>query len=412
MKKKGIILFALGIFCLILSSPVWAEFKLTPSISLREEYDDNIDLTADDEEEDFITTITPGVSLGYDTERLKLSLNYSFIAYFYMHNSSENDTTHNAQLDSTLTILRDILFLKVTDAYSRVTIDQRRQVVQENRLVNTTDSNRLTVNPYLEYPLSGTLKFKTGYTYENIWYKDEEGDDEQSHLMTAGIIKDISSKLNASLFYSYSIHDIKTDGDLEDYDRQDLTFGMNYQLTQKLSLNGSFGHAWLDYKERDNQDSDIWDANAQYQITEAISFQVGYAQNFATSVDAGVSETETVFASLTRQGTISLSLRAFNRNETYLDEDREDESTGVAASASYSITPNLMGRVTGLYTYYKFLPEDEKVNRYGAGISFDYTMRLVTLSVGYSHDLSNSNFDYSDSEYRSNRAWIQARMTL
>ena len=51
MKKRVIILFTLGIFCFLLSSPVWAEFKLTPSISLREEYDDNIFLTADDEED-------------------------------------------------------------------------------------------------------------------------------------------------------------------------------------------------------------------------------------------------------------------------------------------------------------------------------------------------------------------------
>ncbi len=410
MIKRGIILFSLMIFCLILSSLVWAEFKLTPSISLREEYDDNIFLTADDEEEDFVTTITPAISLGYDTERLRLSLDYSFIAWFYMHNASENEISHNAQLDSKLTVLRDFLFLKVTDAYSRVTIDQRRQVVQDNRFVNTTDSNRFTVNPYLEYPLSGTLKIKTGYTYENIWYKEEEGDDEESHLANAGDIKEISPKLTASLFYSYSIHDIKTGGDINDYDSQNLTFGMNYQLTQKLSLNGSYGHAWLDYKERDNYDSDTWDASAQYQITEAISFQVGYAQNFASSVDAGVNESETIFASLARQGTISLSLRGFKQDNTYIEQDREDKSSGVALSASYPITPNLTGSVTGLYTHYKFLPEEEKVNRYGAAVSFDYAMRIMTISLGYGHDRSDSNIDVHD--YTDNRAWVQAKITL
>jgi len=410
MKKKVIILFTLGIFCFLLSSPVWAEFKLTPSISLREEYDDNIFLTADNEEDDFITTITPGISLGYDTERLKLSLDYRFIAWFYMHHSSENEISHNVQLDSTLTVLRDFLFLKVTDAYSRVTIDQRRQVVQDNRFVNTTDSNHFSVNPYLEYPLSGTLKVKTGYTYENIWYKSDEGDDEESHLMTAGVIKEFSPKFTTSLFYTYSIHNLKTGGDLNDYDRQDVTFGANYQLTQKLSLNGSFGHAWLNYKEGDNHDSDTWDANAQYQITESVSFQIGYAQNFATSVDAGVSENETIFASLTRHGTVSLSLRAFKQDSTYIDQDREDKTTGITASASYPITPNLTGRVSGLYTYNKFLPEEEKVNRYGAGISFDYALRLMTISLGYSYDLNNSNIEIND--YRNNRAWVQARITF
>jgi hypothetical protein len=410
MKKRSIILFTLTIFCFILSSPVWAEFRLTPSISLREEYDDNIFLTSENEEEDFITTVTPAISLGYDTERLKLALDYSFIAWLYMHNSRENEISHNARLDSTLAVLRDILFLKVTDTYSRVTIDQRRQVVQDNRFVNTTDSNRFSINPYLEYPLSGTLKIKTGYTYENIWYKEEEGDDEESHLMTAGVVKEISPKLTASLFYTYSIHDLKTKGDNEDYDRQDVTFGANYQLTQKLSINGSYGHAWLDYKERDNYDSDTWDANANYQITEAVSFKIGYARNFFSSVDAGTSKSETVFASLARQGTISLSLRAFKQNDTYIEQDREDEATGVAATASYPITPNLTGRVTGLYTYYKFLPENEKVHRYGAGLSLDYALRITTVSIGYAYNLNNSTVDNND--YTNNIVWVQTKFTF
>lgn len=410
MRKQGVILFTFGIFFLILTSSVWAEFSLQPSISLREEYDDNIFLDPDNEEEDFITTITPGLSLGYTGERLRLTVNYRFIAWLYMHNSRENETSHNAQVDSTLAILRDVFFLRVTDSYSRVTIDQRRQVVQDNRNVNTTDSNRLTVNPYLEYPLSGTLKVKAGYTYENIWYKDDNGDDEEVHIATGGFIKEISPKLTASLFYSYSIHNIKPYGDLEDYDTQDIVLGLNYQLTQKLSLQGSYGYEWLDYKERDNYDSDIWNANAQYQITESVSFNLGYAQNFVSSVDAGVNESKTIFASLMRQGAISAALRGFERTDTYLNEDRKDESTGFTVSASYPIMPSLTARVTGLYTYYKFLPEDEKVNRYGAGISFDYAMRLVTISLGYSYDLSNSNIEEND--YRDNKAWIQGRMTL
>ena len=189
-----------------------------------------------------------------------------------------------------------------------------------------------------------------------------------------------------------------------------MVLGASYQISPKFSLNGSYGHAWLNYKERDNDDSAIWDANANYQITEAVSFTIGYAQNFASSVDAGTSKNETVFASIAREGTISLSLRGFRQNDTYIDQDREDESTGVVATASYPITPNLTAGVTGLYTYDKFLPEEEKVNRYGAGISFDYALRLMTISLGYSYDLSNSNIEIND--YRNNRAWVQARMTF
>lgn len=203
MKQRGIILFILGIFFCMFTSPVWAEFKLTPSISLREVYDDNIFLTADNEKEDFVTTIIPGIILGYETERLRLSLNYSFIAWRYMHHSSENDISHNVQLDSTLTVLRDFLFLKVTDAYSRVTIDQRRQVVQDNRFVNTTDSNKIVVNPYIELPLSGTLKTKVGYAYENQWYKEDKGNKFTDHIFTEPYQRAYLKNYRISVLYIY-----------------------------------------------------------------------------------------------------------------------------------------------------------------------------------------------------------------
>jgi hypothetical protein len=414
MKKRGIILFALGIFCLILSSPVWAEFKLTPSISLREEYDDNIFLTADDEEADFITSIYPSVSLSYTSNLLTLSLDYGIDIKLYMHNPDENETdltnTQNAKLDSTLSLYRDIFFLKVFDEYSRVPIDERRQTAIENPFVNMTDLNHLLINPYLEYPLSGTLKAKAGYTYENLQYKDEEGDDAENHLMTGGLVKEFSPKLSGSVFYTYSVHDLKSNEDNEDYDRQDIMFGMNYQLTQKLSLQGTYGHGWLNYKETEDFDSAIWSVNANYLLTEKLSMGAGYSQDFSDSVDAGAYTNEVATIYITREGTVPLTLKGFARKADYIVEDREDKSAGVALNADIPLTPKMTARVTGLYTYYKFLPEEEKVNRYGAGISFDYEIKITTISFGYIHNLSDSTIEEND--YRNNRFWVQARITL
>lgn len=411
MIKRGIILFSLIMFCLILSSLVWAEFKLTPSISLREEYDDNIFLTADDEEADFITSIYPSISLSYITNLLTLSLDYGANFRLYMHNSKQNETdltnTQRAKLDSTLSLYRNIFFLRVFDEYSRVPIDERRQTAVENPFVNMTDLNRLLLNPYLEYPLSGTLKVKAGYTYENLQYKVEEGDDAENHLMTGGIIKEFSPKLSGSVFYNYSVHDLKIN---EDYDRQDIIFGMNYQLTQKLFLQGTYGHGWLNYKETEDLDSDIWSVNANYLLTEKISVGAGYSQDFFDSVNAGAYEREMASVYITRGGTVPITLRGFAQKADYIVEDREDKSAGVSLNADIPLTPKITARLTGLYTYYKFIPDEEKVNRYGAGISFDYAIRITTISFGYIHNLSNSNIDEND--YRNNRFWVGARFTL
>jgi hypothetical protein len=49
--------------------------NLTPSISVSETYDDNIDLTPTNKNSDFITTIMPSLTVAYLKEKTKLDLN-------------------------------------------------------------------------------------------------------------------------------------------------------------------------------------------------------------------------------------------------------------------------------------------------------------------------------------------------
>jgi len=187
-------------------------------------------------------------------------------------------------------------------------------------------------------------------------------------------------------------------------------FGMSYQVTQKLSLQGSYGHGWLNYQETEDFDSDIWSINVNYLLTERYSLGAAYSQDFSDSVNAGAYTNEIASIYITREGTVPLTLRGFARKADYVDEDREDKSTGVSLTGEVPITAKLTARLTGLYTYYKFLPEDEKVDRYGAGIYFDYQIRITTISFAYIHNLSDSNIDKND--YRNNRFWVGARITF
>jgi len=58
----------------LLSCPslVWGnEFRLVPSISIKEEYNDNIFFLTDDIRNDFITTISPSLEMVNNTEKLE-----------------------------------------------------------------------------------------------------------------------------------------------------------------------------------------------------------------------------------------------------------------------------------------------------------------------------------------------------
>ena len=79
------------LICFALSYPVSADpGKISPYVSVKQEYSDNILFTGSNEEEDFITTTSAGMVLSRDTERLDASVNARLMQLFYLDNDQLN----------------------------------------------------------------------------------------------------------------------------------------------------------------------------------------------------------------------------------------------------------------------------------------------------------------------------------
>lgn len=70
---------------------------LTPRISVQEQYDDNIDLEPDDEDSDWITSVSPGISLALEGPDTSMNLDYQAGFSFYSDDSSRDSTGHQGQ---------------------------------------------------------------------------------------------------------------------------------------------------------------------------------------------------------------------------------------------------------------------------------------------------------------------------
>lgn len=86
---KPLGLFIALLICLFATTG-YAEFEMTPGVDLSLEYDDNIYLDPDNEEDDVITTVTPNISMAWDTSRLDVSLFASVSMEKYMDNTDED----------------------------------------------------------------------------------------------------------------------------------------------------------------------------------------------------------------------------------------------------------------------------------------------------------------------------------
>ncbi|HTR45126.1 MAG TPA: outer membrane beta-barrel protein, partial [Thermodesulfovibrionales bacterium] len=98
------------IIILLVSCPAPArgdEFRVVPSLSVREEYNSNILLTTGDARRDFITTISPGVEIVDRTARLDADLQVRLDRLEYADNRDLNATnqTYSGRIRYLLTPL-------------------------------------------------------------------------------------------------------------------------------------------------------------------------------------------------------------------------------------------------------------------------------------------------------------------
>ncbi len=409
-----------------------AESSISPALTLRETYNDNIDLTRDNRVHDFITSINPSLAISLKSNAIDLSADYGLIASFYVRNSNYNEIHQMAKLATKYTLLPERLFIKVSDAYSRVTIDQRNQVSSDNQRVNLSDTNILTVNPYLEYPLASTLMFTAGYTYQNVWYNNSTGDDSNDYSATAGLNKQFGERLSVNCSYAYRWHRPTL---TNEYDSQTVSAGAAVQVTPKFSLSGSVGNTNIRYKDDvrtyyvwiespttlslvrllvnvapEDSSSVIWNAQANYRFTELFSLGIGYSRNFSDSFNGGAIKSDSLKGSISYSGVVPITVSGFMTKENYIITGREDRSLGAIVNASYPLSARLSCRLDGLYTHYNFTPDSEKVDRYGFRSGIDYRTGIAKLGIGYSWNQSDSSFPERD--YYNNILFAQAKFTF
>jgi hypothetical protein len=387
---------------------------MTPSISVRGEYNDNIFLRRTNREYDFITIITPAIKLRYAIYSLDFSLDYGLNFRFYSRYSKLNDTNiSEAQTIKFQTQLRhlDRFFIDVTDVYERVPVDIRRPVALENVFVNMTDSNKFLVSPYIKLPLTSTLSTTFGYSYNNIWYRAVEAIDSESHSAFLGFNNQFSPRLNGRIKYSYFAY---RPDNINDYDRHQGSIAITYQVTPALRVSGGVGKAKFDYKTTEDITTTFWNINSEYyvlELPENPTLSASYGSFFHDSVIAGVYKSRRFDLRFKTGEAFELTIHPYHSTAEYFETDRKDKVTGVAVDISRPLTKRISASLFTLWEKQKFLPQDEEVSRYSLRSTLEYGLtQNITAIIGYTYNSKNSNIDVND--FHNNVIWVEARLTF
>jgi len=204
---------------------------LTPSISVSEEYNDNIFLDNRRRESDFITSFAPAVTLFVNSPSYRLSAGYSFGADLYARQdrlsnplARQNflaDGMYRLAPELTLTAIESFAFNRSTNLLAPNTFSTGRQESWSN-----------TFTPGVAWQMTSRNALSVSATYSALRFEGHgTGIDSDTYGLLSSLRHAFTPRLTGLLGYGFTYVDVREQGTSTTHTP---TLGLSYQLTQTL----------------------------------------------------------------------------------------------------------------------------------------------------------------------------------
>ncbi len=426
-----ITIFIAGTIVFLSTREAWAgEFKFGFSTSLAEKYDDNIYLDEHDEEDDFITSLTPAVSISYLTENTNLSLSYHPEFEFYAENSDENDINHsgafnlNSQLTPrlNLTVTDSLVFTPAQDTAGEGLREHRR-----GSRSNDSDQLNNFFNTALSYQLFHATSVHAGFSYSLENYEESEYQDSDEYSYELGMDHRLTGSDTIFCSYRYRRMFYEDDKSLRSYQRrpgyggendtdvQSISIGETHQFPRGLSLTVSAGIELIDEEHEDSETD--WSGSASLTKT----FRTGsLGLSFDRSVSTGEGEGGTVVRNsldltgrkdFTRHLAGSLST-FFSTEESTSGDETDNEEWGLILGVDHQISRRLSSALSGSFIRQNSDGWGEgDTDSYRARANVNYLIRPnCSAYCSYSYYQQNGR-DSTEEDYEDNIVTLGIKIT-
>jgi predicted porin len=425
MTPKFCLTIAACVFFLVPTLADAYQISLSPSVAISEEYNDNIFLTPDNEEDDFITTVTPGFTVELTQRENGLSLSYNPGFSFFADHSDLNSWQHEAVLSAWMALTRSTR-IELEDAFL-YTEDPAPEgeilsPITEDPLIQRDPTIRRGREPY--YPNTSSIRliqqfgssdsFYLQYAYTVLRNDDPEVEDIDQHIPTLGITYWFLPRWGLELEGSLT----RTESDESDnLDQWSGRITQTYRVDRQFEAFVQYDHTVVKYQEHEDEGS------IDYQVFEPsigityhprddylLSLRLGYFKedrDAGENVDGPSGDIE--LTKTLRNGSISLTASAGQEN-TILNAENLGFTKfyEVGCEFEYQILRNLAGDISASYRNAVF--EETETNReddiVGAGVGLTYAVTTwLSTRLGYSYQVVNSLLP--EDEYEENSVLFQ-----
>ncbi len=391
-------------------SPVAAEYRIQPAISLGEEYNDNIFLTPTGQVEDYITRVVPSMHLKYSTALWDWDVAYAYDYRYYARRTVINDSTHTINLINHTTVLKDIFFIDVRDDYSRVSLNVIQDYTQQSPFFNQTDTNVLTVDPYFTLHLSSRMTATTGYQYRNVWYKDPIAINKTDNSVYADVHEELSlrTSLTAGIKHTYT----RTVTEITSLHKTDLYAGPRHEFADGSLFWFTLGNSWLDSQHQGKGSQAFWDTGLTLKyVTYSLTFNAALTyidDPTLTAEGPRILRREDRYTGSFKKETDRFALNFIAGRWEYRDvltKHLQNTRYTTGGSISYAFTPAIRGTYSLTIDRYEDNQADTFSMLYLDGVRFEYlatTDTTFALDYHFAHGYSPDPVNFS-SNYDNNR---------
>jgi hypothetical protein len=222
--------------------PLRAPLTITPTLTVSEEYNDNILLDNRNKQYDFITSFTPGIAVSADSTVYHLLAAYSFRADVYARDESRSEpfARHSFTFEGSYRA-SPALTLSLSDTFFRA--NDTNLVAQEGVSTGRTRSYSNSIAPGVSYRFDRLTTLRTFASYTILRFDDERLFDSDTLRIDAYIDRMLTPRLTGSLGYEFAYFDIHRLGTATVHTPlAGLTYRFTETLTGTVSGGPSFVH--------------------------------------------------------------------------------------------------------------------------------------------------------------------------
>lgn len=243
----------LSLSAALLVCPAWAaKWDIVPTLRVEETYTDNVTLAPDAlKQSDWVTQVTPGISVNATGARLRFNLAYAAEGVYRAREES-NELNHRLNAFANAELARQLLFVDTGASIDRVNISLQGPLTESNvnRTGNRATARTAFVSPYLLRDFGSAVRGEARFTY-SVW--DSSG-------ATAGVLDSEANRIDMRLAsgpayklltwnLAYNSETINYKSQQQDTTTEVITANARRLITSTVGLLAKVGYENYDYRE-------------------------------------------------------------------------------------------------------------------------------------------------------------------